>query len=336
MTSGSFPVRDPSQVSAARRGVVTFAERSGFDDTRVGQAALVATELATNILKHAHDGEMLVTECRHGDRRGLEIIALDRGHGLADLSVAMRDGHSTAGSLGQGLGAVQRASDQFEVFSPPSRGLAALSRLWDTHRPSITHSSFRIGGVSVPKPGEELCGDAWSVQIGRERALLILADGLGHGLLASEAAVAAVAAFGRQPGRAPSAILEDVHLALRPTRGAAVGVCGIALNGGGLVFAGLGNIAGATVADSVRRSFVSHNGTAGHSARNMKEFNYPLPAGAVVVMHSDGLGSQWDPADYPGLWTHDPSLIASVLYRDFTRRRDDVTVIVGRIDGSQV
>ncbi len=333
MTTGSFPVRDPSHVAAARRGVLRLAENIGFDETRAAQAALVATELATNILKHANQGDVLVTECRHGQHRGLEILAVDRGAGLADVSVAMRDGHSTSGSLGHGLGAVQRASSHFEVFSQASRGLAALSRLWDETRTLITHSDFRIGGVSVPKPGEELCGDAWSVDVGRERASVILADGLGHGLLASEAAVAAVEAFARQPGRAPSAILEDVHVALRPTRGAAVGVCTIALDGNSLLFAGLGNIGGAIVAGDARKSFVSHNGTAGHSARKMHEFTYPLPAGAAVVMHSDGLGSHWNPADYPGLWSHDPSLIAGVLYRDFSRGRDDVTVIVARLEG---
>jgi anti-sigma regulatory factor (Ser/Thr protein kinase) len=331
MTTGSFLVRDSSHVSAARRGAIRLAEGLGFDENRAGHAALVTTELATNILKHASHGEVLVTGCRHGERRGLEILAVDNGQGFADLSVSMRDGHSTSGSLGNGLGAVKRASNHFEVFSQASRGTAVLSRLWDTARTSVTQSDFSIGGVSVPMPGEELCGDAWSVDLGRERASLILADGLGHGLLASEAAVAAVEAFARQPGRPPSAILEDVHLALRPTRGAAVAVCTIALNGNGVVFAGLGNIAGAIVTDNARRNFVSHNGTAGHSARNLHQFTYALPAGGTVVLHSDGLGSQWNPADYGGLWTHDPSLIAAVLYRDFTRRRDDVTVVVGKI-----
>ena len=331
MTTGSFPVRDPSQVSAARRGAIRLAESLGFDESRAGQVALVTTELATNILKHGKHGEVLATECRDGQHRGVEILAVDTGPGVANLNLAMSDGHSTSGSLGHGLGAVRRASNHFEVFSQLSRGTAVLSRLWDTARTSVTHSGFSIGGISVPMPGEELCGDAWSSDIGRQRAALILADGLGHGLLASEAAEAAILAFARQPTRQPSAILEDVHLALRPTRGAAVGICAIALDGNALQFAGLGNIAGAVVADNARRNFISHNGTAGHTARHMHEFSYPLPPGAVGVMHSDGLGSQWNPADYPGLWTHDASLIAGVLYRDFTRRRDDVTVIVFRL-----
>jgi anti-sigma regulatory factor (Ser/Thr protein kinase) len=331
MTTGSFPVRDPSHVAAARRGVSRLAEGIGFDENRAGQAALVATELATNILKHGSHGEVLVTECRRGHHRGVEILALDSGRGLSDLSMAMRDGHSTSGSLGHGLGSVQRASDHFEVFSQPSRGAAALSRLWDTVRLSATEDDYNIGGVSVPKSGEDVCGDDWSVDIGRERVSLILADGLGHGLLASEAAQAAILAFARQPDRQPSAVLEDVHLALRPTRGAAVAICAIPLNGTTAQFAGLGNVAGAVVTDGGRRNFISHNGTAGHTARHMHEFSYPVSPGAVVVMHSDGLGSQWNPADYAGLWTHDASLIAGVLYRDFTRRRDDVTVVVVRL-----
>ncbi len=75
---------------------------------------------------------------------------------------------------------------------------------------------------------------------------------------------------------------------------------------------------------------VSHNGTAGHSAARIQEFHYPVPAGAIVVMFSDGLATQWDLQAYPGLRQRSASVIAGVLYRDFSRRRDDVTVVVAR------
>ena len=75
---------------------------------------------------------------------------------------------------------------------------------------------------------------------------------------------------------------------------------------------------------------VSHNGTAGHSAGRIQEFTYPVPPQATIVMFSDGLGSHWDLAAYPGLAQRSPALIAGVLYRDFSRRRDDVTVVVAR------
>ncbi len=296
---------------------------------RAAQAALVATELASNVIKHAERGELLITECHAGSYVGLELLAADLGRGFRNLEEAVRDGTSTAGTLGHGLGAVRRQSDLFEVFSQPSKGAAVLARLWRTPT-STTGEAFAFGAVCLPKPGEEYCGDAWSVAIARQQAAMIVADGLGHGLPAAEASSVAVAEFTKTPWDPPVATLEHVHGALRSTRGAAVAVAGIDLERSLVRVAGLGNIAGAIVTDGVRRNVISLNGTAGHVARRVQEFSYPLSAHSTLVLYSDGLGTHWDPAEYPDLWSHDPSLVAGVLYRDFTRRRDDVTVLVGR------
>jgi hypothetical protein len=175
-----------------------------------------------------------------------------------------------------------------------------------------------------------MCGDGWSVEVGRHHAAMIVADGLGHGLLAAEAAAAAVGVFSEDPLRNPAVALEEIHRALRPTRGAAVAVAAIEFERDMVVYSGLGNIVGSIVADNSRRNLVSHNGTAGHAAARINDYSYPIPQHSMLVLHSDGLGTHWNPADYPGLWTSDPSIVAGVLYRDFTRRRDDVTVVVGR------
>jgi anti-sigma regulatory factor (Ser/Thr protein kinase) len=332
LTTSAFPVSDTSHVSAARRGVAHLAEQLGFTEERAGQSALVVTELATNILKHAGRGEILVTECRDGNRRGIEILSIDYGSGFANLADALVDGHSTAGSLGHGLGSVRRQSDDFEVFTVPSKGSAALSRLWATPDATAVNGAgeFAIGAVCVCKPGERDCGDAWAVERTRQRASLIVADGLGHGLPAAQAATAAIAAFVSAPWDPPAMVLENVHLALRPTRGAAVSIAAIDFDRQVALVAGLGNIAGAIISDGARRSLISNSGTAGHVARRMHEFTYPLTTGSTIIMHSDGLGTHWSPEEYLGLWSHDPALIAGVLYRDHTRRRDDVTVLVGR------
>ena len=76
------------------------------------------------------------------------------------------------------------------------------------------------------------------------------------------------------------------------------------------------------------RSLVSMNGTPGHRIGTLQEFIYPLPPGALLLMHSDGLSTRSAMSDYPGLASRDPSLIAGVLYRDFSRKRDDATVLV--------
>jgi len=332
MTTVSIVVNEPSDVSAARRAAERLARHWDFDVTRTGQAAIVVTELATNIIKHAQHGEILVTPCRRDTARGIEILAIDSARGMTDVHGALVDGRSTSGTLGHGLGAIQRLSDDFDVFTQPGKGTVAVARLWaqEASTVQVQGTALVIGAINVAKAGEDVCGDAWSASIGRQYATVMIADGLGHGLLAAEASAAAIQAFERDPLRSPSLTLDDVHAALRPTRGAAVGIASIEFARDVVVYAGLGNIAGSIVTGGARRSLVSHNGTAGHTARKLQEFSYPMPSAASIVMHSDGLGSQWNPADYAGLWTRDPSVAAGVLYRDFTRRRDDVTVVVGR------
>ncbi len=329
MSTAAVLISESTEAAVARRHAQLVAARLGFDDTRTGQLAIVVMELATNIIKHAQRGEILITDCRDNGRVGVEVLALDKGRGVPNLAAVIQDGHSTSGSLGQGLGAVSRLSDEFDLFSQPSGGTALLSRLWQDQRPRPA-VSFSLGAVNVAKAGEQVCGDGWSARHGRHGASLLIADGLGHGLLAAEAAAAAIAAFERDPIRSPSQMLEEIHAALRPTRGAAVAVAALDFEHGVARFAGLGNVAGSIVDGTIKRNLVSHNGTAGHSARHFHEFSYPMPPASVMVMHSDGLGSSWSAADYPGLWDRDPALVAGVLYRDFTRRRDDATVLVGR------
>jgi hypothetical protein len=95
-------------------------------------------------------------------------------------------------------------------------------------------------------------------------------------------------------------------------------------------FAGVGNISGTIVSPAKSSSMVSYNGTVGHEVRKIQEFVYEWPKGGLLVMHSDGMGTQWRLDRYAGLADKHPSLIAGVLYRDFNRGRDDVTVLVAR------
>ena len=138
-----------------------------------------------------------------------------------------------------------------------------------------------------------------------------------------------MAAFTGAPARPALEILTGVHAALRGTRGAAVGVLVAALDERIVTCAGLGNIASVLVsgAPSARQTLPSHNGTAGYTAARLQEFSYPLPPGATIVMASDGLRSSWDLGAYPGLLSRSGSVLAGVLYRDFSRGRDDVTVV---------
>ena len=327
------PVTELSQVAENRRLVLWLASRLGFSEERGGKAALIASELGTNLAKHARGGELLVRaiSTSEGEATGIEMLAIDKGPGLPEIAAARRDGYSTAGTLGHGLGAIERQADQLDIYTHAS-GTVMCARIWREPPPSGPGlSRFDVAIVHVSKPGEEVCGDAWSWRQREGRLALFVADGLGHGLHAHEAAMTATRIFAGAHEQSPGRLIGDVHAALRPTRGAAVAMLAVDVERGVCTFAGLGNISGMVlVPTGGRHNMVSHNGTAGHSAARIQEFSYPVPSQATIVLFSDGLASHWDLSLYPGLAQRAPALIAGVLYRDFSRRRDDVTVVVAR------
>ena len=325
----ALTVHDQSQVSETRRRATELAEREGFGDTDSGRVALVATELATNILKHGNGGEILVGTFGEGADGGIELIALDKGGGIPNVAASMADGYSTAGTPGKGLGAVVRQSHFVDIASWPGSGTAVLARLKRGQPSEGAPDNSRIGAVSVPKPGQDVCGDSWSVAIGAEETTLLVADGLGHGPEAAEASVEAVRLFHRFIGHRAPILLDYIHGGLRATRGAAVSVARFQPASGKIIYAGVGNIAGVVLAGGELRRMVSMPGTAGHNARKIQAFEYPFTAG-VVILHSDGIASSWTLERYPNLAARHPTLIAAVLYRDLTRHRDDATVLVAK------
>lgn len=327
----AIPVRDGSQVSEARRGAVALAKGIGFGEEDSGRLAIIATELATNLIKHGGGGELLIGTYDDRTGMGVECLALDKGPGIPDVGLALRDGHSTAGSSGTGLGAILRGSHVSEIYSRPGLGTAVLVRV-QQGRPANAKAGLEpvLGAVNLPMPGETACGDAWCVKANPNGFGLFVADGLGHGPIAAEASHAAVGVFLKEHARPPGELLQAMHVALKSTRGAAVGVAAIDFDAGEVVFAGAGNIFGALVTETGVRRMVSHNGTAGHVIKRIQEFRYPFEGVPLIVLCSDGLGTSWDLSAYPGLAQRHPTLIAGVLYRDFNRGRDDVTVLVVR------
>jgi anti-sigma regulatory factor (Ser/Thr protein kinase) len=325
-------VRDASQVGEARRAAMAMARGRGGDDVACGNVGIVATELATNLLRHGAGGQIAM---RWQDgRSALELLATDRGDGMGDVERCMEDGYSTGGSPGTGLGAVRRLSELFDVYSQPGKGSAILSRVALAPRAAtgVAPARLRWGAHCVPVHGETECGDTFRVALEAGRASLMVADGLGHGPFAAAASRAVGDVFERAPFEPPARMLEIMHREVAGTRGAAVAVMHLDYATGAVRYAGVGNIAGSLLADGIGRGMMSHNGTVGAQLRKAQAFDYVLPRGGLVVMHSDGLQGRWSLDAYPGLAMRDPAMVAAVLARDFTRGHDDVTVLVARLE----
>ena len=354
-THTAFAIADASSVAFARRGAVEAARRIGLDETHAGRVALIVTEAATNVLKHARHGEILVREiCEvpaeiNGDaqaapgaarRCGIELIALDNGPGISDLSAAFIDGTSSAGTPGTGLGAMRRLSSDFAIYSQPGAGTTVRMFVHNDIPPApgtAGPGAIDSGGIGVPYPGEEVCGDAWTVVADARGLTICVIDGLGHGPDAHRAARVGIDVVHLHSTRTPTDLVERMHAAMRPTRGAAVAVARIDLASARVTFVGIGNISASVTAADERdgiggapraRQLVSHNGIVGHNVRKIQEFETPWSRDAMLVMHSDGLGTRWQLERYPGLANQRASLIASTLYRDFSRRHDDASVVV--------
>lgn len=319
-------VHDASAIGEIRRAAASLADRTGLpgDD---GRLSLVITELATNLIKHASGGTFLLGSSE-AHPNTIDILVLDSGPGIGNIGEALRDGHSTTGTPGSGLGAVLRQTNFFQMHSRPKHGTVSLVRISASARSEKLDPAIS-GGVSVPFPGEVVNGDGWTEKAVERGRMIMVVDGLGHGQLAHDAAAAACNAFQSANGSVHDTLM-TIHDALRGTRGAAVAVAELDVDAGMLRFAGVGNISATIIDSSARRSAVSLYGIVGHQMREVREYTYPWSAESTLIMHSDGLTTRWDLDAYPGLLGRDALLIAGVLWKDYRRQNDDSTVVVAR------
>jgi anti-sigma regulatory factor (Ser/Thr protein kinase) len=326
----SIAVTDRSSVGEARRAAITVAQTLGFDEQRRSDISIVVTELANNILRHATTGELLLCPVEM-NAAWLDIVALDTGPGIQDVSRAFEDGMSTIGTPGQGLGAVQRLSDIVSLYSVPGKGTVVFCR-FKLHEASKTTP---VGVVSIPIAGEIECGDSYLVLPGNGRSLYMMVDGLGHGVIAAEAAIEAVKAVQASAGENLTEIMTTTHNALKATRGAAMALALVDHERSVVKYSGVGNISASLGNGITSRSMVSQNGTLGASVPRVQEFTYPFEPGMLLLMFSDGLNSKCGFGGYPGISNRPHGLIAGLFYRDFSRRRDDATVLVASLGESR-
>ncbi|WOD41914.1 ATP-binding SpoIIE family protein phosphatase [Nodosilinea sp. E11] len=332
--STAIAITEQSQAGEARRTSLALATRLGFDETERGKVGLLVTEVANNLIRHAGCGVIVLRAIAQDDLIGIEVLGLDQGSGMVDVEECLQDGFSTAGTAGNGLGAIRRLSDFFDIYSQPNQGTALLAHIWAKTSVHSPPKIIEIGVVALPKLGEEVSGDAWAWQGDAHRSLFLVVDGLGHGPAAASAASAAIRVFHDHHHQSPQGIVEAAHAALRSTRGAALAIAEINVEQQTVCFAGIGNISASISSATEHHNLVSYNGTVGHEVRKIKEFTYPWYANGLLTMHSDGISTQWKLDRYPGLNQKHPSLIAGVLHRDFHRERDDVTMLVAKGTGA--
>jgi hypothetical protein len=291
----------------------------------------VATELAVNLVEHAGPGGYVLA--RPLAPAALELIAVDRGPGIADPAAAVAGRCRAPKGLGRGLAAVRRASARFDLHSQVGRGTTVLAVVeLAAPGPPPHMQRRRWGGVSVGIT--EPCGDAWAVaECDRGFAVAVI-DGLGHGAAAWAAADAATAGFAAALGD-PAMFLTSANTAMHGTRGAAATVCQLEPRQEVLRYVAVGNVSGCVVTGPGRHRLLTHAGTLGVSGAPPRApvLSCPWPAQATLVVWTDGLHSHaTSPLVDAGLLAHDPAVVAATVYRDHHRGSDDATVVVVRND----
>ncbi|WP_290059374.1 SpoIIE family protein phosphatase [Amycolatopsis solani] len=312
-------VDHPSAAYAAARVAREAAHATGLPDVLAERAAVVAAELAGNIDKHTAGGSVFVQRSLIG--RGIDVLAADDGPGMADLDHWLLDGNTTTATLGTGLGAVHRMATEFRIRSSPATGTLAAARL-------LVPPPYggAIGHFRLAREGEQHCGDAVALADVTGGRTAVVADGLGHGPDAAEAADAAVRVFLENPDRPLPHQLTNMHRALRTTRGAAVAL--IRITPRRLEFCGVGNVSGASVGAGPSRLLLSTPGIVGFTLPSAPVRHVELAEGDVVVLHTDGVGTGWRvPGRVPDLL-----LLATELAHRHRNPRDDAAVLALRVE----
>ena len=322
----SISMSDRSQTADARRRARETALDLGLGEAAAERAALIATEAATNLERHAVSGEILLIPHPDPQFPALDLVSVDHGPGIENLSTCLEDGFSTAGGAGHGLGSIQRQSDRFDIFSTPGKGTVVVATVGKPRQ----HGPYQIEGLCSPKPGETRCGDGWKSLALADANVLMVCDGLGHGPKAAKAAEVAVQAFTAVVSTDLETTLYKLDEELRPTRGAAIALATLPVTGPSVEFLGVGNISGYLRSGSREQRTVSFEGVIGRGDFRVRRMSYEVEDPFLAIFATDGLATRWDLSRYRGLVAREPITIAAVLYRDFRRIRDDCTVVVVR------
>ena len=316
-----------------------MARAQGMDADATDRLSIVVSEISNNIARHAGRGQVILRAMGEAGSGCIEVLGLDKGPGIADMTRVMREQFATpTGPVREsGLAGVRRNADMFDIYSQSGQGTVVVAHIGCGKGRSVTRGSTQsmiresVGVICVPLRGEEESGDAWAVRTSKGTTTALIVDGLGHGPEAAIPAEAALELFRRATNQTPESLTGRMHEALHSTRGAAISMTVLDEKAKTVRFCGVGNVEARVLTTGAGKHFMPQNGIVGHTMPPViQPTALPWPQHGRLVMHSDGISSRWNADKYPGLLARHPVLLAGVLFRDFARARDDATVIVMR------
>lgn len=330
-----YKVEDRSYVAFIKREIHLKAVASKFSETDIGKIDIIVSEITSNLLKHAKDGEVLYRFTSFADSPVFEILSVDKGPGISDTSKAMRDGVSTTNTLGGGLGALSRLSTLFQIFSLRQWGTVLYSKVGPESRnwvPPKAVTDIDVKAVCVPKILEDVCGDGYHVVHTPSHVKILFADGLGHGPNAKEAVDVAKKSFAEYEYDQPTEIIRMMHDRVRRTRGLVASVAILDKKRNFWSICGVGNIMTRIYSGIEYRNYMSYNGTVGlNIPKSMNATIIPVEKNQHLIMCSDGIQTRWNLNSYPSIFKYDTTILAGAILKDFNRGTDDASALIAKV-----
>lgn len=334
-TFTSYKMEERSYVSYVKREIHNQVVRAHFSERQVGEIDIIVSELTSNLIKHAGQGELLVRvqDLDEATSR-IEVVSIDNGPGIADTARMQKDGVSTTHTLGHGLGAINRLSNLSQLYSIPGWGTVVYSMVKTKTKKSnpAPHNGVEVRALCVNKPREEVCGDGFAVKRSRQATSIFFGDGLGHGKNAKTAVDIASDFFYKSRAKDPVEMIRQLHQNIRRTRGL-VGVVAVAeLTAKQWQICGVGNISSRIYSGIGYKNYMSYNGTIGLTIPNsMNATTIPFEPNQHLVSYSDGIQSRWDLSKYPAILKYDNIILAAAIYKDHSRGNDDSSILVAKV-----
>jgi anti-sigma regulatory factor (Ser/Thr protein kinase) len=327
----SYLIEERSYVSFVKREIHNLV-LSVFGETRTGEIDIVVSELTSNLIKYVGNGELLYRMTTSDEGPLFELLCIDNGPGMRNVSHSIRDGFSTTSSLGQGMGSIMRLSDHAQVYSQLEWGTIVYACFRPTAREHKPKTDLLIRCLNVAKPGEQVSGDGYTIKTEGTRTVILVGDGLGHGPHAHEVTEMAIAGFERSRETDPPRLLREVNEQVRKTRGLVGTIALLDRNTKTWSICGIGNIGSRLYHGLEYKNYICYNGIIGlNIPSRIASTIVPAERYQQLILCSDGIRTRWDLLQYPSILKYDPMILAAAIYKDHARKTDDMTILIAKM-----
>ncbi len=326
-----------SSLVLLRSKLRAVSRRMGFSEVKREQMELVCNEMVTNQNKFAEGNGLVQIWEVDGPVPALDLFAFDYGNGIPNIEVALKDGFTTARTMGKGLGAISRLSSQNEFYSIPAdnvmdspwHGVAIWARFYRDQGalPRLPHEAGRYNRAYHDSPFN---GDLLSVRADHDKTRWLHMDGLGHGREAEEV----VRGLGEilNQDMTIEGYIQTLNDRLRGSRGAVALICEIENSSQTLKIGGVGDMAAHLIVSGDKKTISFSPGVLGHAHRTPEVSILSFPPQALLITASDGLRRSMSLRTFPELWRLHPQMVALFLGQVMGRHNDDRSVFTIRLN----